>query len=167
MSTKNWSSFPIVTTSILAGFVGLTVIGCTSPVVSTTPQSTPVPTSDRVKDKDGKDTGKAQVTLANSTNKSQDLLLQKGMTYEEARQVILAQGWKPNPNLKSNLRDPAVKAIFDRGYTEIEDCSGTGEAPCRYGFVNQNGELLYVVTAGRDRAKLKRENIGRQQQPKA
>jgi hypothetical protein len=151
MSTKNWSSFPIVTTSILAGLVGLTVIGCTSPVVSTTPQSTPVSTSDRVKDKDSKDTEKAQVTLANSTNKSQDLPLQKGMTYEEARQIILAQGWKPNPNLKSNLRDPAVKAVFDRGYTEIEDCSGTGEAPCRYGFVNQNGELLYVVTAGRDR----------------
>jgi hypothetical protein len=73
------------------------------------------------------------------------------MTYGEARQVIIEQGWKPNPNVKSNLRSTVVKAIFDRGYIEIEDCSGTGEAPCRYEFVNQHGELLYVVTAGRNR----------------
>jgi hypothetical protein len=156
MSTKNWTSSPILTVSILAVFVGLTTLGlttgCSSPVISTTPQSNPVPTSAKVDTgKDGKDTEKVQVTLATSANKSQDLPLQKGMTYEEARQIILTQGWKPNPNLKANLRDPVVKAIFDRGYTEIEDCSGTGEAPCRYVFVNQNSELLYVVTAGRDR----------------
>ncbi|PZO40486.1 MAG: hypothetical protein DCF19_11325 [Pseudanabaena frigida] len=72
------------------------------------------------------------------------------MTYGEARRIILKQGWKPNPEVTTNFRSTVVKAIFDRGYTEVSDCSGTGEAPCRYEFVNQNGDLLYVVTAGRN-----------------
>jgi hypothetical protein len=154
-----------IATSILASFVGLTAIGCSTPVISAIQESPqaktnsaianaqkaiPSPTTPNVDLGNSKGTEQPQVTLASSANKPQDLPLQKGMTYEEARQIILEQGWKPNPNVKSNLRSPVVKAIFDRGYTEIEDCSGTGEAPCRYEFVNQNGEMLYVVTAGRD-----------------
>ncbi|CAN1213242.1 hypothetical protein TUMEXPCC7403_23755 [Tumidithrix helvetica PCC 7403] len=159
---KYWKSYPsaipcrmrTAAVGILASLVGLTAIGCSSPMTSTIRESTPAQISttiDTGKDRvNSKATEKVQVTLANSANKSQDLPLQKGMTYEEARQIILEQGWKPNPNVESNLRSPVVKAIFDRGYIEINDCSGTGEAPCRYEFVNQNGELLYVVTAGRD-----------------
>lgn len=140
---KNWKfdyDPSAIATSILTGFIGLAVIGYSSPAISTE--------SDRI---NSKGTEKPQVILAISTNKSQDLPLRKGMTYGEARQVIIEQGWKPNPNVKSNLRSTVVKAIFNRGYIEIEDCSGTGEAPCRYVFVNQNGDLLYVVTAGRNR----------------
>lgn len=164
---KYWKSYPSVipcrmrtaATSIFLGCVGLMAIGCTSPVILIPQESTSAITSAKIDTgrnlvngtEKYKDTEKAQVTLVNSANKSQDLPLQKGMTYEEARQIILEQDWKPNPNIETNLRSPAVKAIFDRGYTEIEDCSGTGEAPCRYMFVNQNGELLYAVTAGRDR----------------
>ena len=140
---KNWKFdyyLSAIATSILTGFIGLAVISYSRPAISTE--------SDRI---NSKGIEKPQVILASSTNKSQDLPLRKGMTYGEARQVILEQGWKPNPNVESNLRSPVVKAIFDRGYIEIGDCSGTGEAPCRYEFVNQNGELLYVVTAGQNR----------------
>ncbi|WP_103666363.1 hypothetical protein [Pseudanabaena sp. BC1403] len=140
---KNWRfdyDPSAIATSILTGFIGLAVIGYSSPAISTE--------GDRI---NSKSTEKPQVILASSTNKSQDLPLRKGMIYGEARQVIIEQGWNPNPNVKSNLRSTVVKAIFDRGYIEIEDCSGTGEAPCRYVFVNQNGDLLYVVTAGRNR----------------
>ena len=162
---KNWKFvyYPsAISTGILTGLIGLTVIGCsspTNPTVQELPQSqtnsaisnaqkeNQSPTDETI---NNKGTAKPPVTLINSTNKSQDLPLQKGMTYGEARQAILEQGWKPNPNVQSNLRSTVVKAIFDRGYVEISDCSGTGEAPCRYEFVNQNGELLYVVTAGRD-----------------
>lgn len=141
-SMKNWKFdyYPsAIATSILAGCIGLAVIGYSSPAI--------LADSDRINSKGAE---KPLVPLVSSINKSQDLLLRKGMTYSEARQVILEQGWKPNPNVESNLRNAVVKAIFDQGYTEIEDCAGTGEAPCRYEFVNQNGELLYVVTAGRD-----------------
>ena len=162
---KNWKfdNYPsTITTGILASLIGLTVIGCSSPTNPTAqelPQSqansaisnaqteNQSPTDENI---NNKSTAKPQVTLVNSNNKSQDLPLRKGMTYSEARQIILEQGWKPNPNVESNLESTVVKAIFDRGYIEINDCSGTGEAPCRYEFVNQSGELLYVVTAGRD-----------------
>ncbi len=140
---KNWKfdyDLSAIATSILTGFIGLAVIGYSSPAISAE--------SDRT---NGKGKEKPQVTLASSTQKSQDLPLQKGMTYGEARQIILKQGWRPNPNVESNLRSPVVKAIFDRGFIEIEDCSGTGEAPCRYEFVNDKGEILFVITAGRDR----------------
>ncbi len=155
---KNWKFdyYPsAIATAILTGCLGLTVVGCSSPATSTTPapsiqSSTKVDAgSDRVISNQASE--KPKVILADSTNQSQDLPLQKGMTYDEARQVILEQGWKPNPNAQSNLNSTVVKAIFDRGYVEISDCSGTGEAPCRYEFVNQNGELLYVVTAGQNR----------------
>ena len=145
-----------IATAILTGYIGLTVVGCSSPETSTTPPSTPIQSSTKIDAGsdlviNNKASEKPEVILADSTNKSQDLPLQEGMTYGEARQVILKQGWKPNPNVQSNLRSTVVKAIFDRGYIEISDCSGTGEAPCRYEFVNQNGELLYVVTSGRNR----------------
>ncbi|MFM7603558.1 MAG: hypothetical protein ACKO7R_20550 [Pseudanabaena sp.] len=154
-----------IATGILTGLIGLTVIGCSSPtnptvqelpqsqtnsVISNVQKGNQSPTVENI---NNKDTAKPQVTPINSpvnSTRSQDLPLRKGMTYSEARQIILEQGWKPNPKVESNLRSTVVKAIFDRGYVEISDCSGTGEAPCRYEFVNQNDELLYVVTAGRD-----------------
>ena len=156
---KNWKFdyYPsVIATAILTGYLGLTVVGCSSPETSTTPPSTPTQSSTKIdagSDRiiNNKASEKPEVMLANSTNKSQDLPLQEGMTYGEARQVILEQGWKPNPNVQSNLSSTVVKEIFDRRYIEISDCSGTGEAPCRYEFVNQNGELLYVVTSGRNR----------------
>lgn len=163
---KNWKFdyYPsTIATGILTGFIGLTVIGCSSPTNPTVQESTQSQTNSAISNVqienqsptdaniNNKGSKKPQVTLVNSTNKSQDLPLRKGMTYSEARQIILEQGWKPNPKVESNLRNTVVKAIFDRGYIEISDCSGTGEAPCRYEFVNQKGELLYVVTAGQNR----------------
>jgi hypothetical protein len=165
---KNWRFYPsAIATTILTGSIGLTIIGCSSPGVSLTePRSTPAQSSAKIDADSGeknsasdrgnaknteKGTEKFQVALATAASKSQDLPLQKGMTYEEARQIILGQSWKPNPNVETNLRSPVVKAIFDRGYIEINDCAGTGEAPCRYEFVNRDGDLLYVVTAGSDR----------------
>jgi hypothetical protein len=72
--------------------------------------------------------------------------LQKNMGYREARKLVMQQGWWPNlqgepPNLQSRF----VKELFDRGYEEIKDCAGTGEAPCRFEFINEKGELLVVV----------------------
>jgi hypothetical protein len=79
-----------------------------------------------------------------------DVLLKKGMSYKDARPLILKAGWKPNLEGRKNLRDRRVKSIYDSGMVEIEDCSGTGEAPCRYGFVNAQGDEFRVVTVVRD-----------------
>lgn len=92
-----------------------------------------------------------QFSLENYANASEPVPLKKGMSYKEARQILIKQGWKPNLEGKPNLRDRSVKELFDLGYQEIKDCSGTGEAPCRFEFINQKGEVLVVVTAGPNR----------------
>ncbi len=92
-----------------------------------------------------------QFSLENYANISEPMPLKKGMPYKEARQILIKQGWKPNFGGKPNLKDRSVKELFDLGYQEIKDCSGTGYAPCRFEFINQKGEVLVVVTAGLNR----------------
>jgi hypothetical protein len=89
-----------------------------------------------------------QISLENYANASEKLPLQKGMAYKEARQILMKQGWQPNLQGETNLRSLAVKELFDLGYKEIKDCSGTGEGLCRFEFINKQGEILVVVTAG-------------------
>jgi hypothetical protein len=72
--------------------------------------------------------------------------LKKGMSYDEARALILQAGWEPNLAGRKNLRDRRVKSMFEGGYPEIEDCSGTGSAPCLFSFTNVKGEILAVST---------------------
>ncbi|MEO8891141.1 MAG: hypothetical protein ABI417_06335, partial [Coleofasciculaceae cyanobacterium] len=81
---------------------------------------------------------------------SEALPLQQGMPYKQARQLLLRQGWQPNLQSEPpNLRSLAVKKLYDLGYVEIEDCAGTGEGPCRFQFINDNGDQLFVVTTPR------------------
>lgn len=78
---------------------------------------------------------------------SEALPLQQGMPYKQARQLLLRQGWRPNlQNDPPNLRSLAVRKLYDLGYVEIEDCAGTGEGPCRFQFINDDGDQLFVVT---------------------
>ena len=80
-------------------------------------------------------------------NRTNDLPLRKGMTYKQARPIILKAGWKPDLKGRKNLDDRKVRSIFDAGYREIEDCSGTGLGHCRYTFTNAQGQVLAVSTA--------------------
>ena len=86
-----------------------------------------------------------QATSGN--NQTKDLPLRKGMSYEQARPLILKAGWKPNLKGNKNLDDQHVKSFFDTGYREIEDCSGTEAGYCRFTFTNAQGQLLAVTTA--------------------
>jgi hypothetical protein len=73
--------------------------------------------------------------------------LAENMTYGEARQKLIDQGWIPHTQGDPpNLRDGTVKALFNRGYEEVKDCSGTGLGPCRFEFTNKAGEILVVST---------------------
>lgn len=84
-------------------------------------------------------------TISQASNSS--VPLQERMPYRQARQHLIAQGWEPNRQGDApNLDDRTVKALFDLGYEEIKDCSGTGEGLCRFEFVNQAGDLLVVVS---------------------
>ncbi len=87
-----------------------------------------------------------QFRFENYANAPQEVPLKKGMPYEAARQILIKKGWQPNlQGTPSNLRIAAVKELFDVGYEEIKDCSGTGEGPCRFEFINKKQEVLIVV----------------------
>ena len=85
--------------------------------------------------------------VTNGNNQTKKLLIRKGMTYKQARPLILKAGWKPNLKGKKNLDDRKVRSIFDSGNREIQDCSGTGRGHCLYTFTNTQGQVLEVSTA--------------------
>jgi hypothetical protein len=74
--------------------------------------------------------------------------LQKEMSYEAARQLIINAGWQPLVTKNDNPQD-GTKSWRDRGYNEVEACSGTGMGFCRFEFTGSDNEKLVVVTGGR------------------
>ncbi|MGL5060397.1 MAG: hypothetical protein ACRC62_10490 [Microcoleus sp.] len=90
-------------------------------------------------------TQQVQIKSEFFANASTRVPLKKGMPYQEARQILIQQGWRPNLEGETNLNSLTVKELFDFGYREIQDCAGTGEGPCRFEFVNRQGEQLVVV----------------------
>jgi hypothetical protein len=141
MTQKNRKS-SIVNLGILVGFVGLSTFGSRSLAMPVVQQSTQAQNSINIE----RTRQEVQVNK-NSANAAESLPLQKGMPYKEARRLLLQQGWQPNlQGDPPNLRSLAVRGLYDLGYVEIEDCSGTGEGPCRFQFINDNGDLLFVVT---------------------
>jgi hypothetical protein len=171
MSMKNWiCDRTLVTTRIIAALLGLIAIGSTS-LAGAAPQPQ-IPSINSA----NLDTGSqknyinnsqenstigalsenVQVSLENSVNAPQKIPLQQGMPYKEARQILIQQQWQPSLQGQPNLRDRSVKELFDLGYKEIKECSGTGEGPCRFEFINKQGELLVIVATTRGSENTKR-----------
>ncbi|MBD2326106.1 hypothetical protein [Alkalinema sp. FACHB-956] len=73
--------------------------------------------------------------------------LEKEMTYEQARQLILDAGWQPLVTTTDNPQD-GTKPWRDRGYDEVSSCSGTGMGFCRFEFTGSGDRKLVVVTGG-------------------
>ncbi|MEG4129249.1 hypothetical protein QUA21_09750 [Microcoleus sp. Pol1B3] len=161
---KSWiCDRTLVTTRIIAAWLGLIAIGYTS-FARAAPQqqissinSAKIDTASQKKILNNPEENstivalseKVQVSLENSVNSNKKIPLQQGMSYEEARQILIQQRWQPSLQGQPNLRDRSVKELFDLGYQEIKDCSGTGEGPCRFEFINQPGELLVIVATTR------------------
>ena len=92
-----------------------------------------------------------QATDSNETEKQTLSKLKQGMSYKQARQMLLNEGWQalfnyslvnqPHPN-------STVNQIFhEQGWTEIVDCAGTGLGLCLFKFRNATGQVLEVTTA--------------------
>ncbi|MEG4092250.1 hypothetical protein QUA37_08530 [Microcoleus sp. Pol12A6] len=168
---KSWiGDRTLITTRIIAPFMGLIAIGSTS-FADAAPQqhissinSGNLDTGSKKKSLNNPEktsiivalSKKVQVSLENSVNSPQKIPLQQGMPYKEARQILIQQGWQPSLQGQPNLRDSSVKELFDLGYKEIKDCSGTGEGPCRFEFINPQGELLVIVATTRGYENTKR-----------
>ncbi|MEG5106574.1 hypothetical protein QUB32_07840 [Microcoleus sp. AT8-A4] len=171
MSMKNWiCDRTLVTTRIIAALMGLIAIGSTSLADAATQQQLPSLNSANIDTTTKKNhlnhpeenstiealNKKVLVSLETSVNAPKKIPLQQGMPYKEARQILIKQGWQPSLQSQPNLRDRSVKELFDLGYKEIKDCSGTGEGPCRFEFINQQGELLVIVATTRGSENTKR-----------
>ena len=77
----------------------------------------------------------------------EQLGLYQEMPYAEARERILQQGWQPYvEGTPPNLDNSTIRELFDLGYEEIADCSGTGMGFCRFEFVNGTGAMLVLST---------------------
>jgi len=76
--------------------------------------------------------------------------LRQGMNYSEARKIILNAGWQTAGARWQDI--PQSGQVHDiyytNGWKEIEDCAGTGLAPCRFEFQDINQKILVVITEG-------------------
>jgi hypothetical protein len=79
--------------------------------------------------------------------------LRQGMPYSEAREIILDAGWQAVAvrwQDRGELYGRDSVMVEDRGWTEMQVCSGTGMAYCFFEFQNAMGEKLVVQTAGEE-----------------
>lgn len=74
------------------------------------------------------------------------------LAYPEARQRLIENGWIPARTRWQDLEEAGAGtvawALWNAGYREVEDCAGTGTAPCRFNYVDAAGNRLAVVTEG-------------------
>lgn len=72
------------------------------------------------------------------------------MSYDNARQLLLRQGWAPRQDVNDGVLSGNGRIFWERGYTELVASSGTGLAPCRFEFADDSGRILVVETEGEE-----------------
>lgn len=127
----------------------IAILLCTSIAVgcNKTVRSIPAPSQTAIAAPDRVTPQASQVAQATSQT-PQMPKLEKGMSYDEARQLIIATGWQPIPTTTDNPLDGTAN-WRRRGFNEVTACSGTGMGFCRFEF-SAGDRKLVVVTAGRD-----------------
>ena len=74
-----------------------------------------------------------------------------GMTYHEARPIIIDKGWQSFYALQEDDVDSGGSQYFHGiGYYEVRNCTGIGELYCDFYFRNNQGTYLRIVTKGQD-----------------
>ena len=79
--------------------------------------------------------------------------LRRNMNYAQARTMLIRRGWQPVVNSEQiNNRVPGstIDYLIKKGYTEIDDCSGTGLGLCLFHFRNARGQNLFISTANNE-----------------
>jgi hypothetical protein len=84
------------------------------------------------------------------------------LSYNKARKRLLTAGWQPLRTKFYNQADtdPDIAygnghVFWQRGYVEVEACSGTGVAACSFLFRDAYGNRLRVITEGEELPKEK------------
>ncbi|HEX9939505.1 MAG TPA: toll/interleukin-1 receptor domain-containing protein [Longimicrobium sp.] len=78
-----------------------------------------------------------------------------GLTYDEARTLLIREGWIPAKHSWQYGDSIQVKSgngpvFWEREYWEVDACAGTGVAPCLFRFSDPSGRVLVVVTEGEE-----------------
>jgi hypothetical protein len=75
-------------------------------------------------------------------------------TYHNARKALLVAGWQPLQSVRWQEVDERLsgqaREFWEKGYVEVQDCAGTGAAPCVFLFKDVYGNRLSVTTAGQE-----------------
>ncbi len=71
------------------------------------------------------------------------------MSYHDARQKILENGWKPATQMPLFNEIGSIALYFQSlEYNEVYDCTGAGKLLCTFYFQNQKGQYLKIRTEG-------------------
>ena len=78
-----------------------------------------------------------------------------GQSYDAARRILIKAGWQPNKHESNYGTEADVQSgngplFWQRGYWELDACSGTGVAHCLFEFVDPAQRVLIVVTEGEE-----------------
>jgi hypothetical protein len=78
-----------------------------------------------------------------------------GSSYDDARKMLIKEGWMPNKNPMTHGDTVDVQSgngpiFWNRGYWELVSCSGTGLAQCLFEFFEPGKRVLVVVTEGEE-----------------
>jgi hypothetical protein len=88
-------------------------------------------------------------------NRHPPIELRFDMDYDDARALLIRDGWQPYIRHWNHGSSPDVRygngpVFWDRGYHELAYCSGMGHAFCRFEFVDANQNKLVVITRGEE-----------------
>ncbi|OTG89250.1 hypothetical protein B9T24_16695 [Acinetobacter sp. ANC 4654] len=88
-----------------------------------------------------------------SPNKHSEVPSIYGEYYDIARKKLIQSGWQPRQTYTYNTisTEPiSIQTIelFKHGFIEVENCAGTGAAPCIFKFQDIYGNNLQVMTQG-------------------
>jgi hypothetical protein len=95
-----------------------------------------------------------EVVAQPNTGKRQPVPPVRGMSYHQARVLLLKDGWLLRRKPAGHGETAAVQSgngpvFWERGYHELASCSGAGYAYCRFEYDDAKGEnTLVVITAG-------------------
>lgn len=76
-----------------------------------------------------------------------------GLSYDDARKKLIDYGWVPDRKNYSHgvqFTYGNGKIFWERGYWEVDNCLGTGEAVCFFKFFDPSRRALTVTTAGEE-----------------
>ncbi|NCT40342.1 MAG: hypothetical protein GW778_01595 [Alphaproteobacteria bacterium] len=70
--------------------------------------------------------------------------------YEQARQLVLNDGWQPIEHAMDDDLVFVTGRVYEKGFTEVDVCSPVGDTPCKFYFKGEDRRFLEILTKGED-----------------